>query len=174
VKARFEGSEKTDTFFAYHDGGALEEDDRPHLKEGGVVNALGKWQRLDSVGFESTRPDLTLDLAETVSGRKLLDDVRHACDSISKGFDFLRADFLRVDDKFYVGELTPYPGGGSHKWHGEPDMQQLLGDAWTADFCEPPLAKGSISSSSSSSSSSSAVKEVVSRHLWTYAPTMMI
>jgi hypothetical protein len=63
-----------------------------------------------------------------------LSEMLEAAAVIAAGFDFLRVDLYVEDGQVYLGEVTPYPGGGLEPF--EPRSADLeLGDAWQL----PPL-----------------------------------
>jgi len=64
-----------------------------------------------------------------------LEDLLKAATALADGFDMLRVDFYEVDGELWFGELTPYPGAGLSPL--EPDLDALLGAAWTL----PPLQR---------------------------------
>lgn len=64
-----------------------------HRPEGGEFRMNGVRKRLESSGF----PSVLLDYAEKVS--------------LASPVPFLRIDFLASQDKVFLGEITPHPGG---------------------------------------------------------------
>jgi len=58
-----------------------------------------------------------------------LGEMLDAATTIAAGFDFLRVDLYVEHGQVYLGEVTPYPGGGLEPF--EPRRADLeLGDAW--------------------------------------------
>jgi len=85
------------------------------------------WQPLlvQSGGGMRRRP-----LAEPVSQPSTLAQMKEVCRTIAEGFDFVRVDLYSVENRVFVGELTPYPGGGLARfWPYEFDLE--LGRRWT-------------------------------------------
>ena len=60
--------------------------------------------------------------------KTLLEAVR-VCDVLGKAFDFMRIDMLLTDRGLVFGEMTPYPGGGAHKWRPT-SFDSDLSSAW--------------------------------------------
>lgn len=52
------------------------------------------------------------DYSANIPKPKRLKDMINAAEKISKDFKFLRVDMYSIEDNFYVGELTLYPGAG--------------------------------------------------------------
>lgn len=50
---------------------------------------------------------------------------------LGAGFDFLRVDFLRAEDRWWLGETTLYPGAGLEA-HNPPEWEAWLGALWRA------------------------------------------
>jgi len=48
---------------------------------------------------------------------------------LAEGFDFMRVDLYNVANKIYFGELTPYPGGVTHRFEPE-SVDYALGEKW--------------------------------------------
>ena len=58
-----------------------------------------------------------------------LEEMLEAATTLAAGFDFLRVDLYIEDGKVYVGEVTPYPGGGLELF--EPRSADLdIGRMW--------------------------------------------
>ena len=52
-------------------------------------------------------------------------------ESLAEGFDFMRVDLYRLDNKIYFGELTPYPAGvSSFRGFDIKSMDCVLGEKW--------------------------------------------
>ena len=99
--------------------------------------------RFAGTGKTDTFYDRSLRLAEGVSyahsrssgraadGRTaaLLRGALRICDALTEGLDFMRVDLLDTDAGLVLGELTPYPGGGSHRWQ-PPAFDGVLGGFW--------------------------------------------
>lgn len=50
-------------------------------------------------------------------------------ESLAEGFDFMRVDLYSVENKMYFSELTPYPGGVTHRFTPE-TIDRTLGEKW--------------------------------------------
>ena len=61
---------------------------------------------------------------------KLLDEMIAVAETLSAGMDYLRVDTLDLDDRFYVGELTTTPDGGSGQFT-PPECDAVFGAHWT-------------------------------------------
>jgi hypothetical protein len=48
---------------------------------------------------------------------------------IGRPFDFMRVDLYNVDGALYLGELTPYPGGGLEPFEPR-NLDVDMGAAW--------------------------------------------
>lgn len=58
-----------------------------------------------------------------------LGEMLEAATTVAKGFDFLRVDMYIERDQVFLGEVTPYPGGGLEPF--EPRSADLdIGNAW--------------------------------------------
>ena len=60
---------------------------------------------------------------------EVLERARDACNRAGRGLEMARVDLLlSAQGEIYLGEMTPYPGGGKHAWQG--DLDEQLGRAW--------------------------------------------
>ena len=59
-----------------------------------------------------------------------LDEMKAIAADSSKGIDYVRVDFLLLDDTFYIGELTMYASSGLKPCETY-EMEKWPGDAWT-------------------------------------------
>lgn len=50
-------------------------------------------------------------------------------ESLAEGFGFMRVDLYSVENKMYFSELTPYPGGVTHRFEPE-TIDRILGEKW--------------------------------------------
>jgi hypothetical protein len=50
-------------------------------------------------------------------------------ESLAEDFDFIRVDLYSVANKIYFSELTPYPGGVTHRFEPE-SVDSILGEKW--------------------------------------------
>lgn len=53
-----------------------------------------------------------------------------AAERLSAGMDFVRVDLLDADDRFWFGEITPYPNAGFNGFTPR-SWDRTFGDAWT-------------------------------------------
>lgn len=62
----------------------------------------------------------------------VLDRAAAMCDTAAEGFDFMRVDLLHNPETnaLLLGELTPYPGAGTRRWSGKPNLNRKLGAEW--------------------------------------------
>ncbi len=69
--------------------------------------------------------------------------MRHAR-QISRGFDYLRIDFLSTDSELYAGEITIYPNAGLTLAKGDPstDINELTNVSW--DLRKSDFFKSSV------------------------------
>jgi hypothetical protein len=91
------------------------------------------WQKMNIRGKQPASGDL--DRPDQLSA--MLD----LAGRLSEGMDYLRVDFLMVDRRVFLGELTPYAHSGLSRF--EPDgVDEWLGSLWTlpghADLAEAP------------------------------------
>ena len=58
-----------------------------------------------------------------------LAEMIQAAERVAAGFDFLRVDLYLFDDRIYLGEVTPYVGGGLERFFPR-SADRMLGDLW--------------------------------------------
>jgi len=77
-----------------------------------------------SLTLKGSIPSTGPPLSDTV-----LERARGLCERAGEGLEMARVDLLlSTEGALYLGEMTPYPGGGKHAWQGDLDGQ--LGRAW--------------------------------------------
>lgn len=68
-------------------------------------------------------------LSAPIDRPRCLQDMLEAASIMASGFDFLRVDFYFEANEIYLGEVTPYPGGGLEPF--KPRLaDRRLGDCW--------------------------------------------
>ncbi|RZU34108.1 ATP-grasp fold amidoligase family protein [Blastococcus saxobsidens] len=63
-----------------------------------------------------------------------LDAMVHAAETLGRPYDFMRVDLYSTRGKVWLGELTPYPAGGTIQYHPR-EFDLYLGEQWAL----PPL-----------------------------------
>jgi hypothetical protein len=69
-------------------------------------------------------------IAEPMPAPTRLDEMVLAAEHMASGFDFLRVDLYFVDDTVYLGEVTPYAGGGLEPFSPRV-ADRSIGELWT-------------------------------------------
>jgi hypothetical protein len=62
-----------------------------------------------------------------------LEEMIQSAETLSRGLDYVRADFYDTPRKLYIGELTMGPGGGGEKFFPE-QFDSYLGSLWKLSY----------------------------------------
>jgi hypothetical protein len=57
------------------------------------------------------------------------DEMVRIAETLANGWDFIRVDLYNLSGKIYCGELTPYPGGVSQRFHPD-SYDRVFGSKW--------------------------------------------
>jgi hypothetical protein len=110
-------------------------DDKPHIILVDVDRVVHHRSRFYSPDWRPLVFRDRVPVADDVARPKLLGEMLDAASLMAAGFDFLRVDFYLEKGHVYLGEVTPYAGGGLEPFR--PRRADLeLGETWSLPTLE--------------------------------------
>ncbi len=104
-------------------------DGKPLLIQVDTDRFQGHQRRLYTPAWEPLPDRNMFKVAPVMEPPQRLDQMLAAASCLGEPFDFIRVDLYNVDSAIFLGELTPYPGGGLEIYQPR-DLDLAMGAAW--------------------------------------------